>query len=163
MNKSANTSVAVLTKTKEKKFPQLDKRVLSADDIAKFKEIIENEIKETSSFHEENLLEIYSGKGLANENNLSGNNYSFGSQTENINTSVRLAEHANKALRGNLNALRRINEGTYGLCPICVANNHGVIKDKADWEKVKNNPENYISYQRLNAYPAAKHCRLHTK
>ncbi|GEM_PF-5285301 len=155
MKKSANS---VLTKKKP-----LEKRVLSANDIAELKKIIEDEIKEILSFNENNLKEIYNGNGLANENNISGNAFAFGSETENIHTSVMLAEHANRALRGNLNALKRINEGTYGLCPICVANNHETIKDKNDWEKVKNNPNNYISYQRLMAFPTAKYCIKHAK
>ncbi len=155
MKKSANSSVL----TKKKPLEKLEKRVLSANDIAELKKIIEDNIKEILSFYENNLKEI--SNGLANENNISGNAFAFGSETENIHTSVMLAEHANRALRGNLNALKRIiNEETYGLCPICVANNH---KDKNDWEKIKNNPNNYIPYQRLRVYPTAKLCIEHEK
>ena len=150
----------VLPENGKKNCLKLKRKVLGINDIGRFQKMIEDSIKSIKNDHQDHIVTLKSGSGLANENNLSGNNFSFGSETQSINLSVKLAEHENQALRAYLNALNRIENGTFGLCTVCVAINHG---DEKESDKIKNNKKNYIPIRRLELIPTAKYCYEHAK
>jgi len=151
---------------KKKVIPkQLTRKVISRKDREFFASLIKEKLHEFNGSVEHLLNAI---KENGHDNCIQGNVFEHGSEEQTKVTNALLCERDKKTVIGMIKALERIENGTYGVCPHCVIENHKKLnfKEVTITQKIstiKKNPNNYIEFERLKAYPAAKNCIRHTK
>lgn len=143
----------------------LTKRVLGKKDLNHFTEVIEEKLSEFNG-SVEHLRKML--KENNNTNSIPGNTLEHGSDEETRMKNSILCQRESLTIVGMLKALERIKNHTYGICPECAKLNHPKInfKETSILEKIstiRRNSGNFIEYERLIAYPAAKTCIIHAK
>jgi len=144
----------------------LTKKVLGIKDLNHFTEVIEEKLSEFNGSVE--YLRKMLKDDNDNTNSIPGNIYEHGSDEEIRMKNSILCQRESQIIIGMLKALERIKNHTYGICPECAKINHSKInfKETSMLEKIntiRRNSGNFIEYERLIAYPAAKTCIIHAK
>jgi RNA polymerase-binding transcription factor DksA len=143
----------------------LTKKVLGKKDLNHFTKMIEEKLSEFNG-SVEHLRKML--KENSNTNSIPGNVHEHGSDEETRMKNSILCQRESQTIVGMLKALERIDNCTYGICPECAKSNHPKInfKEVTVLEKIstiKKNSKNFIEFERLVAYPAAKTCIIHAK
>jgi RNA polymerase-binding transcription factor DksA len=148
-----------------KKTIPLTKKILGKKDLLLFAEIITEKLSEFNG-SVEHLRKML--KENSNTNSIPGNIHEHGSDEETRMKNSILCQRESQIITGMLKALDRIHNHTYGICLECTKANHPKINftETSVLEKIstiRRNSGNFIEFERLKAYPAAKTCIIHAK
>lgn len=164
MLQSAIKQNSIMPSRIKKQIP-LTKKVLGKKDFSHFTGIINEKLSEFNGSVEHLMSRIREKSG---NNSIPGNVNEHGSHEESKLINSILCERDSIAIIGMIKALERIKNHTYGICPECTKINHPKINftETSILEKIstiRRNSKNFIEYERLIAFPAAKTCIIHAK